>query len=323
MQTIFLTSLPRCGSTWAGRTLASMSGSRYIHEPFNWVHYPERKTYFMRYMRARRNSRSPAGRDPYDVGLRRILDDSIREHTGPWRLARQGIRRRELRSTLHAILGRRRVLIKEVFCSLAAERVQEHLNAAVVILVRHPCGMANSWKRLDYMAPFWLDTLLRQEVLLEEHLGEFESHLRSSSDPLFQVGAYWGASYYILSRLARAHPEWQWVTHGELCREPEAAFRQILERVGANVRNGTSKFLAEHNRPAADDEDAYSLYRDTTSEPQKWRTMLSPEEVREVMRGAEPFGVEALMRGPPRDLSAMNREQSWTPVSGTHGAGHD
>ena len=258
----------------------------------------------MRYLRSDHSGAQANGTHPDLVDFDRVLMDSVREYVDPWRVAQRSIRERRIHPMLSRIFDGPQVVIKGVYCCLAAERVADRLGAAVVILVRHPCGVASSWKQLDYFGPYWIDALLSQELLLDEHLGAFVDHMRSSTHPLFQVGAYWGATYYVLHRLARAHPDWEWVSHEELCADPERGFRGLLQRLGVRVHDAEMEFFREHNRPREEGEDAYQIYRDASAEPGKWRNSLSLEEIREVMRGAEPFGVDELLQGPPRRASS-------------------
>ena len=249
---------------------ADRAVSRYVHEPFNWQSHPERKAYGVKYLRA--GSREPS--------FARTLDGSVT--------------RSRWRDRIREFVGGRRLVLKDVHASLAVEFMQERLHAAVVILTRHPCGMASSWLRLDFArSP---ELLLSQADLVEEHLQPFEAHMRASRDPLFQMGAYWGASYYVLDRLARGHPEWQWVTHEELCVDPRAAFGALLQRLGVDVRCPDTPYFDRHDRPPAPEDHAYRTFRASRSEPEKWRTLLSAPDIARVLRGAEPFGVERLLR---------------------------
>ena len=52
MQLIFLTGLPRSGTTWAGRALAAATGSVIVDEPFNRKWHPERTGYRLKYLTA-------------------------------------------------------------------------------------------------------------------------------------------------------------------------------------------------------------------------------------------------------------------------------
>jgi hypothetical protein len=275
MALIFLTSLPRCGSTWAAQALAALADARYVHEPFNPTKYPERKSYHMKYL--------PGGSE--DEEFARILGESVRAP--------------DLRSRMRERVQGGTVVLKDVHCCLAVESVHEQLDAIPVILTRHPCAMASSWKALGYRldSAARLDLLLEQDALVEEHLGPLERHMRSSRDPFFQLGAYWGASYHVLRRIASAHPGWLWLSHEALCADPQSAFPAALRAVGLEVSDPSGRFLEQHDRPLREGESVYATFRETRSVPDQWKERLAPEEARAVLEGAEPFGIEALQQG--------------------------
>jgi hypothetical protein len=52
MPVLFLTGIPRSGTTWAAQGIAALTRARYVHEPFNRVLYPERARYNMLYLPA-------------------------------------------------------------------------------------------------------------------------------------------------------------------------------------------------------------------------------------------------------------------------------
>jgi hypothetical protein len=272
MPVLFLTGIPRSGSTWAAQAIAALTRARYVHEPFNGDVHPELARYDMLYLPA----------NSCDSDFIRILDESLRPR----------YRRPKLREF---ILGRNLVL-KDVHASLAAEYIQAHLRAHIVILTRHPCAIAASWKVRGWLRNFaWrFDILLRQEVVIG-FLGHFERHMRSARNSFFQFGAYWGAMYYVLRQLAAGHPEWQWVTHERLCSDPLPSFRRILSSFGMRIRPNAD-FFTLHDRPPQENESPYQTFRETRLAPEKWKTILTEEEIQAVLDGAEPFRPEQLLR---------------------------
>lgn len=277
MPMIFLTGMPRCGSTWAGRALAHLTGSRYIHEPLNGHRDPELAAFNMRYSR-------PGACDP---ALIQILQSR----------ARSADRRVRL---IEFMQRRQNVVIKEVHGTLAVACVDRHLRPDVVVLIRHPCGVAASWKRLGWLAAEWAegDPLLEQTTLVEDHLSPFQSHILSSRDPYFRLGAYWGAIHYVLHRLAALHPRWQWVTHEDLCSSPGERFAALLHALGQKAQPGSYSFFEAYDRPPAQNEGPFDIYRQTVAQPEKWRSVLTAEEVGKVLTGAAPFGMDELLRTP-------------------------
>jgi len=264
---IFLTGLPRSGTTWAGAALSAATRSPLIEEPFNWEWHPDRRDYHMKYL--------PAGSEELDTI--RIL----RREIIAW-----GRPRRTLRVLLH-----RRVIIRDVLSCLAVEHFWHHLQTRVIIMVRHPCGVASSWIRLGFNVSSRMGILLGQERLLEEHLRPFQAHLKRRQDFYFQLGAYWGATYYVLQRLSLLHPEWRWITHEALCLQPEVGFERLLNHLGYQMGSQGQRFLQAYNREPRAGEGQFSVARVSAQEPGKWKIQLTQNQVSSVLAGAEPFGV--------------------------------
>jgi hypothetical protein len=267
MQKIFLTSLPRSGSTWASQTISVATRSRLIHEPFNWKRYPDREKYHMLYL--------PAGSNRMD--LIDILENVSRPKL-PF---------------FNKLLIDKPLFIKDVHICLAMEYVWEQIEPYIIILIRHPCGMANSWMKLRYEVRFRLDLLLSQPRLMADYLSPFERHLRHKGDKWFEIGAYWGATHYILDQLSINHNEWVWSTHEELCIDSEKAYHRLLSDLGVKISTKGEKrlhaFINRHNRIKA--KKPYSVSRISAKEPDKWHTQMTPEQVKSVIEGAEPFDI--------------------------------
>ena len=259
---ILLTGLPRSGTTWASSTVATALRARLVHEPFNWKRFPDREPFHMQYRSA----------TDQDDALVKILERSIRWTIRP--------------------LFSPRVVIKDVHICLAAEYVEQALGAKIIIIARHPCGMALSWNALGLKADFRVNLLLSQPRLVERFLAPFADHMRGNADPFFQIGAYWGASYYILDALGQ-HGRWHWITHEALCQQPEAAYWQLLSSVVPEsetaVRQRLQTALAATNRPGSRQDGVLAINRVSQQEPDKWRSRLSAEQQTAVLAGAAPF----------------------------------
>lgn len=268
MRPILLTGLPRTGSTWASQAIAKATHSRLVHEPFNWRRYPDRGDYHMKYLPAGSESRS----------LLEILGRSMQPSLFSLDFFRP---------------NRRPVVIKDVHICLALEYIWANLKPQphIIILLRHPCGVANSWARLELEARSRLDLLLSQPELMSDHLGPYADHMERREDDYFEIGAYWGASYLVMVRLAEKYPAWQSITHETLCADPEQSFSQLLTKIGFSLSAAGSSFLNQNNRRRNRWEGAYSVARLTAAEPDKWRHSLTPAQIEAVMAGAGPFGL--------------------------------
>ena len=268
MQTILLTSLPRSGSTWASQAIAVATRSRLIHEPFNWKRYPEREKYHMLYL--------PAGSNKLE------MIEIIEKESTP------------KIPFINKLMKDKPVVLKDVHLCLALEYIWEQIEPFIIILIRHPCGMANSWMKLNYEVRFRLDLLLSQQSLMQDYLYPFEDHLRLNKDKWFEIGAYWGATHYVLDQISKAHGEWTWITHEELCDNSANRYQRLLNDLGISIdpigQKRLISFLGRHDRKIIENK-PYSVSRISVNEPDKWRKTLTQEQIKSVFAGAEPFGI--------------------------------
>jgi len=268
MQTILLTSLPRSGSTWASQAIAVATRSRLIHEPFNWKRNPEREKYHMLYL--------PAGSNKLE------MIEIIEKESTP------------KIPFINKLMKDKPVVLKDVHLCLALEYIWEQIEPFIFILIRHPCGMANSWMKLNYEVRFRLDLLLSQQNLMQDYLYPFENHLRLNKDKWFEIGAYWGATQYVLDQISKAHGEWTWITHEELCDNSANRYQRLLNDIGINIdpigQKRLISFLDRHDRMIIENK-PYSVSRISVNEPDKWRKTLTQEQIKSVFAGAEPFGI--------------------------------
>jgi hypothetical protein len=150
--------------------------------------------------------------------------------------------------------------------------------------------MALSWARLGYGPDRGLRALLGQEELLRDHLAPFATHLREQGDYFSQLGAWWGAIYYTLGRLGQGHPDWWWISHEAVCREPVAQLESLVGAAGLRMGSRGRRFLAAHDHEE-DEEQPYSVNRVAAREPDKWRGRLGADDAARVIEAARPFGV--------------------------------
>lgn len=70
----------------------------------------------------------------------------------------------------------------------------------------------------------------------------------------------------------------------------------LLQRAGIDAKVACYRVLDSHDQPLRKDGNPYANFRETRSVPDQWKQLLSDEEVRAVLTGAEPFEVEELQR---------------------------
>jgi hypothetical protein len=188
---VLLVSLPRSGSSWIGGVLGSAPNSLYLREPLNESHQSAgvRETVF------EINDRTPPPPD-YEmaaryafVGFPRFSRDVV-VHPDQWALSRR---------------RRSRVVVKEVN-PLACHWFVEQFQPRVILLVRHPGAIAES-----YLRKGWTDSEPRSWRWLGNHFGRALQEARASLE---------------------RHGDFRIVEYETICRDPFASFRSLFEFAG-------------------------------------------------------------------------------------------
>lgn len=268
----WVTGLPRSGTSWAALAIKSALGAEYVYEPYNWEFYPENRAFELLYVPPQPAARRSADPDPDPTPVLAAAIGNWRQPKRLWRRWRAGA-----------------VVVKDVHASLATAALDRRLHLNVIVILRHPCAVAASWRRVGFAVDYRIERLLAQPRLLADHLNPYTAHLRSNDDFFFQIGALWGAVYAVLR--AQARPAWAWVTHEALCAAPEDRFDALLGRFGRTLTAPGRSYLQRHDRPPLPQDNPFETRRETAAEPDKWRAELSPAEIDAVLAGCHPFGV--------------------------------
>lgn len=253
MPLMFLTGIPRSGSTWAAAVLARATSARVIHEPFNWRHWPQHAPLHLQYALAPDSPSVAAALASVQASIADCESDYV---------------------------------IKDVHACFLGPVLERTFPTVVLVLVRHPCAVASSWRRLGYEVGFRLERLIEQQQLVSDHLAPYLDHIRACRGVMMQLGAFWGAVYLVLARLSRSQ-DWIWISHECLCAEPILALQSaigIVPRLEPRaIQDAVKSFSTERG------EGDYSVWHQTSAQPVKWRADLSPSEAQAVLCGAEPF----------------------------------
>jgi len=264
LKVILLLGVPRCGSTWASEVLAASTAAKLLHEPCNPDFDAPDDRWRMQYI--------PADGD----------DPQLLAHLR-WHMFGGG--------QLRALMQRNRTfIIKEVVASLLAPYLHTAFNATTVIQLRHPCAVAASWRSLGFKTN-GLPKMLSQPLFVDRFAKPYVKHVRRRDEYLFQVGAIWGLIYQALWDMREQFPQWQFVTHRQLCDDPQVAFDELLSRMGMSMLPAGREYIDKHNRTPKAGEERGVTFRDARSEADKWRKELSDADASLVFEAVKAFRV--------------------------------
>jgi hypothetical protein len=181
-----------------------------------------------------------------------------------------------------------RPLIKDPIAVFSSEWIAESFDAQIVVIVRHPAAVASSIKRLGWTHPF--SHFTGQPALIEDHLSAFRSELdafaREDRDILDQAALLWRLIHSTIADYRGRHPDWVFVRHEDLSRDPIGGFRVIFEALDLRytesvqqvIRYSTSATNPADRTPG---EPGFGV-RDSRANIDNWRRRLTPAEINRI-----------------------------------------
>jgi len=286
---VVIAGLPRSGTSWLAKGLSFAPGFTYYREPDNWEHVPgaERRFIFL-YL----------DREHDDPAYRRLLTRAcagqvatsytMSENPGPLLrfLGRPGRRLGEWCPLL--FFRKPHVLVKLVHASLNLAWLSATFpHAPQLYILRHPCGQFASWKRLGWEPQ--LERLLDNPRLVADHLDPFKDLIRSARGYWERVGAYWGATLYVVHRQSAAGDRRRIVAYEWLCQDPLPRFRELYCQLELGWTPEAERFIRESNTEG--DGRSSSLNRLAIDQVDDWKKRLSREDIEACRRFVQPFGL--------------------------------
>jgi len=273
---IFLVGLPRSGTTWCARALASAPGVTYVHEPDNWRNAPY-AAIATRGLGAEPHlspgDAAPAYERLWDIAFRGGWpDDPISRLATSISRSKSAVPRpiRIAVQTPVAYAAAKRkppsphVLVKSVHSSRSIEWIVARFEPRVVILWRNPISVFASYKQLG-----WAGRLAQQ-------VGDPPTAPDAApAEVAVSLVGWISERTRALLDAASRHPDWRVARHEDLLARRDDAFRELAAHSGLTWSTSIEEFLAVSDRPG----ERYSTDRDSTTVAESWRARLSPEEI--------------------------------------------
>jgi Sulfotransferase family len=200
---VVVTGMPRSGTSWVGKMLELSGELVYINEPMNPKHPPGRSPgllhadvqHYFHYI-SDDNDQDWLPAYKKSARLKYSLTAELRRNRGRYDLARAAKYQYEFGRG--RITGKR-ALFDDPYAVVSARWLVRHLGARVVVLVRDPLTLVQSWLKLN-----WCESpqvLLDQHLLVRDHLQDQQERLSvaaASDDPVVQIAALWSAVYTVV-----------------------------------------------------------------------------------------------------------------------------
>lgn len=272
---IFVTGVPRCGSSWVGDVLSTAAGVRYNYEAFNPTRHP--------YLRRHHVYLSATDDDPL---TRRAADAAFAGRVRFHQFLR-GVRWGYWWRTIRPF---DRVLVKDPTAMFLAEWVAAKYAAQVLIIMRHPCAFASSIQRLGWPAD--PADFLNQPRLMQDWLAPHQALIEECrADALTRSAAFWSAAHVVMLGQASRHAEWKVCKYEDICLSPHERFAELCQWLGLAQTAHTRRILDRSTTTA--DTHAKSTRRRSAEMVDIWRKRLSAEQISRIMDTVRRFGIDA------------------------------
>ncbi len=188
-----------------------------------------------------------------------------------------------------AFAGHRRAgdvpLMKDPMALFSAPWLARTFDMKVLILVRHPAAFVSSLQRVGWRFPFrdFVEQPLLMRDLLEAFAGEIEEHARWRHDPLDEGALLWRLIHHVIARFRDEHPDWLFVRHEDVSRDPLARFAEIYDAFGLDLtpqaRAAIAATSSTANPAEAPGRVVDAMQRDSRANVTTWKSRLSTEQI--------------------------------------------
>lgn len=284
---ILVTGIARSGTTWVGQMIGTSNKVAIIDEPFHYE-VPNRFcdiTPAGWYMYVYRNM---PGVEQYEFPIERCLEyrhdllavirkaRSLGGCLAALKLYRETLKWR--------CFSRPILLFKDPHAVLASEWLAERFGFRNIVLIRHPAAFVSSYLRLGWKAG--PSHFLNQERLMEEYLHVFHDELeqsRQAQDWVANAALEWKCIYYVVHKFREKHPDWMWIRHEDLSRDPVGGFEEIYRVLDLPFTESCREVIQEHSSPSnpmdAPEGVLHQLKRDSKANILVWKKRLTPNQI--------------------------------------------
>ncbi|MFQ5508523.1 MAG: sulfotransferase [Leptospirillia bacterium] len=283
---ILVTGSHRSGTTWVGRMLCLSDRLSYIHEPFNLDHHHGTCAAPVRYWFTYVNRDNEAAFAP---ALARTLGFhyDIWGHLKKTRTLHDiGRLRSHLRSFRQARERAARPVMKDPLALFSSEWLAQRFGMDVIVIIRHPAAFVSSVVKIGWGHDF--NHFLAQPALMREYLAPYADTVRdyaARERPLIdQVILLWNLIHHTISILQERHPEWAFVRHEDLSRDPESGFKDLFDHIGEEMTEDVRQGILAHTGGGnpADPAGIHDVRRDSLKNLYNWKRRLSADEIEKI-----------------------------------------
>jgi len=174
-------------------------------------------------------------------------------------------------------------IIKDPIAFFSASWLAERFDMNVLVMLRHPAAFCSSLKLKDWRFDF--SSFLNQPLLMEQYLQRFDADIReyaaNEKDIISQAALLWNCIYHTVGVYQEKHPEWMFVRHEDLSKDPVAQFQKICQSFDVKFTDKMQTLILDssgaHN--PKEQQPNNEFVRDSKANITNWKERLSKAEI--------------------------------------------
>ena len=184
-----------------------------------------------------------------------------------------------------------RIVIKEVATFMSLEWVYQSFKPEVLVVMRHPCGVALSNLERNAHQEEWhrLELLKQNKILINTHIKPFLSVIEKAKTPLEVSSVIWAIRYRVFADIYPQHPNWHLLHYEEICQSPKLTFRSLFEKFDIPWNQTVEEFI--DRKTNQEESGTFSTGRVTRNQIDKWKRQLTSDQIEQVRRIVTPFNL--------------------------------
>jgi hypothetical protein len=302
---VLVVGVPRGGTTWVARVLASTPGAVYVHEP-DGTHDPyafvakrdllyhpmldasDAAPAYERLWAGAFAGGAAAGTARDRIARRAFAGVTPAEKQAARNHGAMSPRLRIVNATATPLTAPRTgaprtVIVKSVNATFALDWITQRFDPTVVVVERHPLNVIASWRELGWAPPQGpMYDALRDYGRSHWDVELPDAH--SGSD-VARVAASCGVLCAALDEAAIARAERISVRHEDLCRDPVDGFAALAATAGLEWTDASAAFVRATDEPG----EGYATRRIAETQPDAWRRRLDEATLGEVRAVLDRF----------------------------------
>jgi len=193
-----------------------------------------------------------------------------------------------IRDWLNMSRGRRRgnrALLKDPIALFSAEWIADRFDADVMVLIRHPAAFVGSLTRGEGTHhPF--SHFLKQPLLMERYLQPYDDQIRRFAErelpPLDQAILLWNIIHSMILGYRKRRPNWLFVRHEDLSRNPVGEYRAIFESLDLPFTDEVEQTIIDSTHTSDAKNRDRGLVRESKANIWSWKRRLSEDQIAKV-----------------------------------------